>query len=121
MTIKSVLYPLALLPVFVLAACGDAPDDSVSVETNPDGSSTIEIQVPESMSGAADALANPGQAMEDLRQQAGEMSKEAKIQAIAATRTAAEETARALGRTDAEIAQAGDEAERRAREALGVQ
>lgn len=121
MTFKTALYPLALLPVFVLAACGDAPDDAVSVETNPDGSSTLQIQVPESMSGAADAIANPEQAIENLRQQAGEMSEEAKVQAVAAARTAAEQTARALGRTELEIAQAGDDAERRAREALGIQ
>jgi hypothetical protein len=121
MTFKTVLYPLALLPVFVLAACGDAPDDAVSVESNPDGSSTLQIQVPESMSGAANAIANPEEAVENLRQQAGAMSEEAKLQTVAATRAAAEEAARVLGRTEAEITQAGDDAERTAREALGLQ
>lgn len=121
MPFKTALYPLALLPVFVLAACGDAPDDAVSVQSNPDGTSTIQIQVPESMSGAAEAIANPEQAIENLRQQAGQMSEESKAQAVATARLAAEETARALGRTDAEIRQAGDDAERRAREALGLQ
>ena len=121
MTCRTTLYPFALLPVLFLAACSDAPDDAVSVETNPDGSSTIQIQVPESMSGAAEALANPEQAMEELRQQAGEMTEEAKAQAVATARAAAEQTARALGRSDAEITQAGDDAEAQAREALGLQ
>ncbi|SMQ62261.1 hypothetical protein SAMN06295905_0641 [Devosia lucknowensis] len=121
MTIKTLFYPLALLPVFVLAACGDAPDDAVTVENNPDGSSTLQIQVPESMSGAADAIANPDAAIENLRQQAGQMSEDAKVQAVASARTVAEEAARVLGRTDAEVRQAGDDAERRAREALGLQ
>ncbi len=49
------------------------------------------------------------------------MTEEAKAQAVATARAAAEQTARALGRSDAEIAQAGDDAEARAREALGLQ
>ena len=121
MSFKSLLYPLALLPVLVLAACGDAPDDAVSVQGNPDGSSTVQIQVPESMSGAAEAIANPEQAIENMRQQAGELSDEAKVQAVAAARKAAEESARLLGRTEAEITEAGDDAERRAKEAFGIQ
>ncbi len=121
MTTRRLLYPFALLPVFALAACGDAPDDAVTTQTQPDGSTTMQIQVPEQLAPAAEAIANPDQALEELRRNAGDMSEDAKVQAVAAARATAEQGARLLGQTDEQIRQAGDSAEERAREALGMQ
>lgn len=115
MNTRTLLLPLALVSALTLAACGDRDDDAaVSVEKNPDGSATVQVQVPE-------AIANPQQTLDDLGRQAATMSEEAKVQAAEAARAAAEATARALGRTEAEIAAAGDDAEQRARQALGMQ
>ncbi|KKB09168.1 hypothetical protein [Devosia chinhatensis] len=125
---KTLLPAAALLAAFALAACGDAPDNAaaqpsqpaVSVETQPDGSSTVQINVPESMTPALDALSNPQQALEDLRSRAGSMTEQAKQDAVVNARNAAESAARALGQTEVEIQQAGDVAERSARDALGL-
>jgi hypothetical protein len=114
-------YPVALAIVLVLAACDDAPDDPVSVQTQPDGSTTMQIQVPDSLAGAADALANPERTLENLRQDAATMTDEAKLRAVEAARATAEEGARLLGRSEEQVRQAGDTAERNARQALGVQ
>lgn len=129
MKMKPLFYSLAILPVLALAACGDAPDNNasvqpsqpaVTVETQPDGSSTMQINVPESMTPAAEAIANPQQAIDNLRAQAGTMTEQAKQDAVVNARNAAEAAARALGQTEAEITQAGDVAERSARDALGL-
>lgn len=110
MTIKAWLYPLAILPALALSACGDDPDDAVSVQRQPDGSSTVQIQVP-----------NGQQAIDDLRNGAADMTAEAKVQAVAAARATAENAARLIGQSEAEIKAAGDDAERTTREALGLQ
>jgi hypothetical protein len=121
MTTKVLLSPLAAITMLVLAGCGDAPDNPVSVETQPDGSSTMQIQLPEELTPAAEALADPEAALQNLQRDAATMTDEAKVQAVEAARATAEEGARLLGRTDAEITAAGDEAERNARQALGLQ
>ena len=120
MTINAFLYPLAIGAVLTLAACGDAPDDAITTQTNLDGSTTMQIQVPEAAVPAAEAIANPGQAIENLQQGAADMSEEAKVQAVRGARAAAEEASRLIGQTPAQIEQAGDDAERRAREAMGM-
>lgn len=121
MNARAFLLPFAILPAFALAACGDAPDDAVSVQSNPDGSATMQVQVPESMAPAAEAIANPEETMQNIQQGAADMSEDAKVQAVQAARTTAEEAARLLGRTEAEIQQAGDDAERNTRQTLGMQ
>ncbi len=142
---KTLLPLAAALAALTLAACGDASNTAaqptepvvviepeaipapvetappaVTVETQPDGSSTMQIRVPESLTPAAEAIANPQQAIEDLRERAGAMTEQAKQDAVVNARNAAEATARALGQTEAEIKQAGDVAERSARDALGL-
>jgi hypothetical protein len=114
MMLKSALYPFALLSAFALAACGDAPDEVVSVERQPDGSATVQVQVPEQ-------IANPGSTMESLQENAAQMSDEARLQAVQAARATAENAARLIGQSEAEITAAGDDAERSAREAMGLQ
>ncbi|WMT88584.1 helix-turn-helix domain-containing protein [Pelagibacterium sp. 26DY04] len=49
------------------------------------------------------------------------MTKSQKLEIVANVRNAAEQAARALGQSEAEITAAGDNAEERAREVLGVQ
>lgn len=125
-------FPLALAAVIplALAACDNPPDNSapvappqqpaVSVQNQPDGSRTIELNVPQQLAPAIDAMSNPQATYEALRARAGEMSEQAKIDAVNGARSAAEAGARALGQTEAEIQQAGDVAERSARDALGL-
>jgi hypothetical protein len=136
---KSLLPLVAVLSALTLAACGDAPNNTaaqptepvvvvepevipepvvtpppaVTVETQPDGSSTMQIQVPESLTPAAEAIDN-------MREAAGNMTDQAKQDAVVNARNAAEAAARALGQTEAEIKQAGDVAERSTRDALGL-
>ncbi|SFV35317.1 hypothetical protein SAMN05216456_2120 [Devosia crocina] len=127
------LLPLFAVSALSLAACDSPPENaaqgtaveqnrgaSVNVESGADGSRTIELTLPESMAPAVDALSNPGATYDALRQRAGEMSEQAKQDAVVNARRAAEAGARALGQTEAEIAQAGDVAERSARDALGL-
>lgn len=119
---------IAILAALTLSACGDAPNNAdaqpsqpaVNVQTQPDGSSTIQINVPESLTPAVDAIANPQRTFDDMRAQAATMSEQAKQDAVVNARRAAEAAARALGQTEAEIAEAGDVAERSARDALGL-
>jgi hypothetical protein len=113
MKINVLLYPLAVGAILTLAACGDAPDNTVSVERQPDGSATVQVQVPEQ-------LANPDQTLDNLRQGAADMTDEAKVQALRAARAAAENASRLIGQSDAEVKAAGDDAERSAREAMGM-
>ena len=115
--------PLALLATLALVACDDAPDQepAASVRTNADGSRTLQLNVPESLAPALDAMANPQATMDDLRARAGTMSEQMKRDAVVAARRAAEEGARALGQTEAEIREAGDVAERSARRAAGLE
>lgn len=120
MSRNRLFFPVAVFAVLAVAACGDAPDDAVRVEENIDGSSTMQIEVPEALTPAAEAIANPDQTLENLRQGAANMTDDAKVQAVQGARAAAEETARLLGRSETEIRQAGDDAERSAREALGM-
>jgi hypothetical protein len=117
------LLPLAAIAMLTLAACDNAPNNepAASVQTQPDGSTTVQVQVPESMVPAVEAMANPQQTFDDLKAQAGAMTDQAKQDAVVNARNAAEAGARALGQTEAEITQAGDVAERSARDALGVQ
>jgi len=125
---KILLPAAALLAALTLSACGDAPDNAgtqptqpgVTVETQPDGSSTVQINVPESMTPAVEAISNPQATIDNLRDQAATMSEQAKQDAVFNARRAAEAAARALGQTEAEITQAGDVAERSARDALGL-
>ncbi len=125
---KSLLPIAAILATLALAACGDAPNNEtaqpsqplVNVETQPDGSSTVQINVPESMTPAIEAISNPQQTMDNLRDRAATMSEQAKQDAVVSARRAAEAAARALGQTEAEITEAGDVAERSARDALGL-
>ncbi|ODT67816.1 MAG: hypothetical protein ABS75_22900 [Pelagibacterium sp. SCN 63-23] len=125
---KSLLPIAAILATLTLAACGDAPSNdaaqpsqpAVNVETQPDGSSTVQINVPESMTPAVEAISNPQQTMDNLRDQAATMSEQAKQDAVVSARRAAEAAARALGQTEAEITEAGDVAERSTRDALGL-
>ncbi len=125
---KLLLPSLAIVAAFSLAACGDAPNNAdaqpaqpaVTVETQPDGSSTVQINVPESMTPAVEAVANPQATIDNLRSQAATMTEQAKQDAVVNARRAAEAAARALGQTEAEIAEAGDVAERSARDALSL-
>ena len=125
---KLLLPSIAIAAALALAACGDAPNNAdaqpsqpaVNVQTQPDGSSTIQINVPESLTPAVEAIANPQQTFDEMRAQAATMSERAKQDAVVNARRAAEAAARALGQTEAEIAQAGDVAERSARYALGL-
>lgn len=114
--------PFAILATVSLAACGDAPDngDAAAVQRQPDGGATMQIQVPESLVPAAEAIANPQATIDSLRGKAGTMSEQMKQDAIVAARRAAENGARALGQNQAQITEAGDVAERSARNALGV-
>lgn len=122
------LFPLLAVSALALAACDNPPDNaqgnnntpSVQVENGADGSRTIQLTVPESMAPAVDALSNPGATYDALRQQAGQMSEQAKQDAVVTARHAAEAGARALGQTEAEITEAGNVAERSARDALGL-
>ena len=121
------LLPLLAVSALVLVACDSPPDNaqgnnspSVEVQTETDGSRTIQLNVPESMAPAIDAMSNPGATYDALRQRAGEMSEQAKQDAVVAARQAAEAGARALGQTEAEITEAGNVAERAARDALGL-
>ncbi len=113
----------ASLAVISLAACGDAPDNggAATVQRQPDGGATVQIQVPESLVPAAEAIANPQATIESLRGQAGNMTEQMKQDAVSAARRTAENGARALGQTEAQIKEAGDVAERSARNALGLQ
>jgi len=116
------LLPVAALSMVALAACGDAPDNdaAATVQRQPDGSATMQIQVPESMVPAAEAIANPQQTLNNLGSQAATMTEQAKRDTVVNARRAAEAGARALGQTEAEITQAGDVAERSTRDALGL-
>jgi hypothetical protein len=116
------LATLTLLTPISLAACDNAPDGepSASVQSNADGSRTVQLNVPESFAPAIDAIADPQAAIDDLRARAGSMTEEMRRDAVAAARRAAEEGARALGQTEAEIREAGDVAERSARQAAGL-
>jgi len=122
------LLPLFAVSALALAACDNPPDSAqggnggaaVQVENGADGSRTIQLTVPESMAPAVDALSNPGATYDALRQRAGEMSEQAKQDAVIGARQAAEAGARALGQTEAEIIEAGNVAERSARDALGL-
>jgi hypothetical protein len=116
------LIPVAILSTLFVAACGDAPNngDAASVQRQPEGGATVQIQVPESLVPAAEAIANPQAAIDAMRGQANTMSEQMKQDAVVAARRAAENGARALGQTDAQITQAGDVAERSARDALGM-
>jgi len=113
---------LVLSAVLALAACDQAPDNAptASVQENLDGSNTVQINVPEQFAPAVDAFRNPQAAYEDLRARAGTMTAQAKQDAVVAARRAGEQGARALGQTEAEIQEAGDVAERSARDALGL-
>ena len=116
------LLPIAALAMLTLAACGNAPDNdaATTVQTQPDGSTTVQIQVPDALVPAVEAAANPQRTFDDLRAQAGAMTEQAKLDAVVNARRAAEAGASALGQTEAEITQAGDVAERSARDALGI-
>ncbi len=119
---KTLLAPLSLLALITLTACDNAPDGepSASVQSNADGSRTVQLNVPESFAPAVDAIANPQATIDDLRSRAGSMTEEMRRDAVVAARRAAEEGARALGQTEAEIRAAGDVAERSARRAAGL-
>ena len=116
------LLPAAALAMLTLAACGNAPDNdaAANVQTQPDGTTTMQIQVPDALVPAVEAASNPQQTFDDLRSRAGAMTEQAKQDAVVNARRAAEAGARALGQTEAEITQAGDVAERSARDALGL-
>jgi hypothetical protein len=122
MTLKAFYIPAAALALLTLAACGDAPDNDgpAAVQTAPDGTTTLQIQVPEVLVPAVEAAQNPESTFNDLRARAGEMSEQAKRDAVVQARNLAEAGARALGQTDAQITEAGDVAERSARDALGL-
>lgn len=119
---KKLFAPLALMALTSLAACDNAPegDPRASVQSNADGSRTVQLNVPESFAPAVDAIANPQATIDDLRARAGTMTQEMRRDAVAAARRAAEEGARTLGQTEAEIREAGDVAERSARQAAGL-
>jgi hypothetical protein len=143
---KTLLPLVAVLSALTLAACGDTSNNTaaqptepvvvvepevipdpvettppaVTVETQPDGSSTMQIQVPESLTPAAEAIANPQEAIDNMREAAGNMTDQAKQDAVVNARNAAEAAARALGQSEAEIKEAGDVAERSTRDALGL-
>lgn len=115
------LVPIAAIAMLALAACSDAPDaPSAEVQSQPNGSTTVTINVPESMAPAVEAIANPQQTLDAMRAQAGTMTDQMKLDAVVNARRAAEAGARALGQTEAEIKQAGDVAERSAQDALGL-
>ena len=119
---KNTLLPLAAVPLLFLAACGDAPDngDAATIQRQPDGGATMQIQVPESLVPAAEAIANPQATIDALRGKAGTMTEQMKQDAVATARRTAENGARALGQSDAQITEAGNVAERSARNALGM-
>jgi hypothetical protein len=119
---KSWLIPVAILSTLSVAACGDATENggAATVQRQPEGGATVQIQVPESLVPAAEAIANPQATIDAMRGQAGTMSEQMKQDAVIAARRAAENGARALGQTDAQITQTGDVAERSARDALGM-
>lgn len=116
------LLPLAAIAMLTLAACDNAPKDdpAASVEAQPSGTTTVQIQVPDALAPAVEAAANPQQTFDNLRTQAGAMTEQAKRDAVVNARRAAEAGARALGQTPAEITEAGDVAERSAQDALGL-
>lgn len=118
-----VLLSTAALAALTLAGCGDAPNSppAASVETQPDGSTEVQITVPESMVPAVEAIANPQETFDSMRTQAGTMTEQMKQDAVVRARQTAEAAARALGQTAAQVTQAGDVAERSARDALGLQ
>ena len=120
---KKYLAPVALLTLITLAACDNTPngdEPSTSVQSNADGSRTVQLNVPQSLAPAVDAIANPQAAIDDLRARADTMSEDMRLDAVAGARRLAEESARALGQSEAEIRQAGDVAERSARQAAGL-
>jgi hypothetical protein len=119
---KTLLAPLSFLALITLTACDNPPDGepSASVQSNADGSRTVQLNVPESFAPAVDAIANPQETIDDLRSRAGSMTEDMRRDAVVAARRAAEEGARALGQTEAEIREAGDVAERSARRAAGL-
>lgn len=119
---RKLFAPLILIAVTSLAACDNAPEGEprASVQSNADGSRTVQLNVPESFAPAVDAIANPQATIDDLRARAGTMTEEMRRDAVAAARRAAEESARALGQTEVEIREAGDVAERSARQAAGL-
>ena len=119
---RKLFAPLALLALVALTACDNAPngEPSASVQSNADGSRTVQLNVPESFAPAVDAITNPQAAIDDLRARAGTMTEDMRRDAVAAARRAAEEGARALGQTEAQIREAGDVAERSARQAAGL-
>jgi ABC-type Fe3+-hydroxamate transport system substrate-binding protein len=113
---------LPVLAALALSAC-DRPADTTpaaSVETEADGSRTVQITVPEQLAPAIEAVQNPQATFNDLRNRAGTMTDQAKQDAVVGARNTAEAAARALGQTEAEITEAGDVAERSARDALGL-
>lgn len=117
------LAPVALLTLITLAACDNSPsggEPSANVQSNADGSRTVQLNVPQSLAPAVDAIASPQAAIDDLRARADTMSEDMRVDAVAAARRLAEESARALGQSEAEIRQAGDVAERSARQAAGL-
>lgn len=116
-----IFLPFAAIALLALAGCSDAPDnDAAATPAASDGTTTVQIEVPDALAPAVEAMANPGQTMDDLRARAGAMSEQAKQDAVVNARRAAEAGARALGQTEAEITQAGDVAERSAQDALGL-
>jgi hypothetical protein len=119
---RKLLAPLTVLTALSLAACDNAPNSepAASVQSNSDGSRTVQLNVPESLAPAVDAMANPQGAIDDLRARAGTMTEEMRRDAVVGARRMAEEGARALGQTEAEIREAGDVAERSARQAAGL-
>ncbi len=119
---KRWLLSAAILSTISLTACGDAPDNGnpATVQRQPDGGATMQIEIPESLVPAAEAIANPEASFEELRDRAGTMTEQMRQDAVVAARRAAENGARALGQTEAEVREAGNVAERSARDALGV-
>lgn len=119
---RKLFAPLTLLVLVGLAACDNAPDNesAASVQTNADGSRTVQINVPEDLAPALDAISNPQATIDNLRARAGTMTEQMKQDAVVGARRAAEEGARALGQTEAQVRQAGDVAERSARQAAGL-
>ncbi|WP_157959731.1 hypothetical protein, partial [Devosia submarina] len=118
---RKLFAPLTLIALSALAACDNAPESEprASVQSNADGSRTVQLNVPESFAPAVDAIANPQATIDDLRDRAGTMTEEMRRDAVAAARRSAEEGARALGQTEAEIREAGDVADRSAHQAAG--
>jgi hypothetical protein len=115
------LLPLAALAILTLAACSEAPDnDAAAVPAQPNGTTMVQIEVPDALAPAVEAAANPQRTFDDLRSQAAAMTDQAKLDAVINARRAAEAGARALGQSEAEITQAGEVAERSAQDALGI-